>query len=148
MAEGAISAVVRGFERLMNSGGVTGLSEEQLLDRFVSLRDESAFEAIVLRHGPMVRGVCRRLLRDANDVDDAFQATFLVLARKANTLRRRERLGNWLYGVSYRIASRLRSNAWRRSERESKTEAVEKLAVYREFVPDDGPALHEEIHRL
>jgi RNA polymerase sigma factor (sigma-70 family) len=148
MAEGAISAVVGGFERLMTSGGVTGLSEEQLLDRFVSLRDESAFEAIVLRHGPMVRGVCRRLLRDANDVDDAFQATFLVLARKANSLRRRERLGTWLYGVSYRIASRVRSNAWRRSERESKTDPVEKLAVYRESVPDDGPTLHEEIHRL
>ncbi len=150
MAEGAISAVVREFERLMTSGGLTALSEEQLLDRFVSLRDESAFEAIVLRHGPMVRGVCRRLLRDANDVDDAFQATFLVLARKASTLRRRERLGNWLYGVSYRIASRVRSTAWRRNQKESKIEGVEELAVYRECVPDadDGPTLHEEIHRL
>ena len=70
--------------------------------------DESAFEALIARHGPMVLGVCRQLLRDPNDVDDAFQATFLVLVRKAGTLRRRDLLGNWLYGVAHRVATRAR----------------------------------------
>ncbi|MCA1685792.1 MAG: RNA polymerase sigma factor, partial [Planctomycetia bacterium] len=79
MASGTVGAVARQLERLFTSGGVTGLSEGQLLDRFVTRRDEAAFEALVSRHGPMVLGVCRRLLRDPNDVDDAFQATFLVL---------------------------------------------------------------------
>ena len=77
-------------------------------------RDESAFEALVARHGPMVLGVCRQLLRDPNDVDDAFQATFLVLVRKAGTLRRCDLLGNWLYGVAYRVALRARSLTARR----------------------------------
>ncbi len=150
MAGGAISAVVSGFERLMTSGGLSALSEEQLIDRFVCLHDESAFEAIVLRHGPMVRGVCRRLLRDANDVDDAFQATFLVLARKAGTLRRRERLGNWLYGVSYRIALRVRVSAsWRRREKESTAEGGRGAGCVLDALHDDDVStLHEEVHRL
>src|SRR5262245_66276151 len=90
MASGAVGVVARGLGRLFTAGGVAGLSEGQLLDRFVTRRDEAAFEALVARHGPMVLGVCRQLLRDPNDVDDAFQATFLVLVRKAGTLRRRE----------------------------------------------------------
>src|SRR5258708_5324157 len=91
MASGAMGAVCRQLERVFSSGGVTGLSEGQLLDRFVTRRDDVAFEALVARHGPMVMGVCRRLLRDPNDVDDAFQATFLVLVRKPRTRRRRDR---------------------------------------------------------
>ena len=86
--------------RLFLEGTSIGSSEGELLDRFVRARDESAFEALVARHGPMVLGVCRQLLRDPNDVDDAFQATFLVLVRKAATLRRCDLLGNWLYGVA------------------------------------------------
>src|SRR5271157_1389532 len=69
--------VVHQLERLFGHGTVTGLSEEQLLDRFATARDESAFEALVERHGPMVLGVCRQFLRDPNDVEDAFQATFI-----------------------------------------------------------------------
>ena len=90
--------------RLFLQGSLIGSSEGELLDRFVRGRDESAFEALVARHGPMVLSVCRQLLRDPNDVDDAFQATFLVLVRKAGTLRRCDLLGNWLYGVAYRVA--------------------------------------------
>src|SRR5438309_1496627 len=74
------------------------LSDAQLLERYVAVRDEVAFEALVRRHGPMVLGVCRRLLVNSYDAEDAFQATFLVLARKAPSVQPREKIGNWLYG--------------------------------------------------
>ena len=121
------SAVVRGIERIFNQGSLTGLSEGQLLRRFAA-GDEGAFEAIVTRHGPIVLGVCRRLLHDRRDVEDAFQATFLVLLRKAGALRDGELLGPWLHGVAYRVASRVRSRAFRRPAEERKgaqPEAVE-----------------------
>ncbi len=82
------------------------LTDGELLERFVSGRDETAFAALVSRHGPMVLGICRRLLRHAQDAEDAFQATFLVLVRKAGGIGRRELLGNWLYGVAVRVAGR------------------------------------------
>ena len=103
--------------RLFRHGTTAGLSEGELLERFVRGNDEAAFEVLMARHGPMVLGVCRQLLRDPNDVDDAFQATFLVLVRKAGTLRRRDLLGNWLYGVAFRVATRARAVAARRSAR-------------------------------
>src|SRR5687768_2216486 len=80
------------------------LSDEQLLDRFVRRRDEGAFAALVRRHGPMVLGVCRRVLRDGHHAEDAFQATFLILVRKAELIQERQLLHNWLYGVAYRTA--------------------------------------------
>jgi RNA polymerase sigma-70 factor (ECF subfamily) len=81
-----------------------GLTDGQLLGQFVARRDEAAFGALVRRHGPMVFGVCRRILRHAQDAEDAFQATFLVLARKASRVANREAVGSWLYGVAYRAA--------------------------------------------
>jgi RNA polymerase sigma factor (sigma-70 family) len=101
-------AVVREFQQLLEPGTVTGLTERQLLARFVESGDPVAFEAIVRRHGPMVYTVCRQTLRDANDVDDAFQATFLLLIRKASALRQPDRIGPWLYGVAFRVAHRAR----------------------------------------
>ncbi len=109
--------LIHQLERLFQHGTATGLTEGELLERFVASQDESAFEALIARHGPMVLGVCRRLLRDPNDVDDAFQATFLVLVRKAATLRRRDLLGNWLYGVAHRVATRSRCLSARRLAR-------------------------------
>jgi len=147
MAAGQLNGVVRQIERLFGAGGVTGMSEGQLLERFVSKRDEAAFEALVARHGPMVLGVCRQFLRDPNDVEDAFQATFLVLVRKAATLRDRNLLGNWLYGVAYRVAVRARTVAARRHATE--TTGIEELAMDRESTHHElRPWLHEEIHRL
>jgi RNA polymerase sigma factor (sigma-70 family) len=106
------------IHRLFARGTVSGLSEGQLLARFVGERDESAFEAIISRHGRMVLGVCWRLLADPADVEDAFQATFLVLVRKAGSLSDREALANWLYGVALRVATRLRRDRSRRGGRE------------------------------
>ncbi len=111
-------SVLGGIQRLFGRGSVSGLSEGQLLARFVGDRDEVAFEAIVSRHGPMVLGICRRLLDDPHDVEDAFQATFLVLVRRAGSLRDRDLLANWLYGVALRIATRCRRDRTRRRVRE------------------------------
>ena len=145
MASGAKGAAVRQLERLYTTGGVSGLTEDQLLDRFVARNDEAAFEAIVARHGPMVLSVCRRWLRDPNDVDDAFQATFLVLVRKAGSLRQRGLLGNWLYGVAYKVAVRARTDSARRQAMEKNVKSD--LAVSTEASKTD-PELDEEIHRL
>jgi RNA polymerase sigma factor (sigma-70 family) len=93
-------------------------TDGQLLEHFISRRDETAFEALLRRHGPMVRGVCRRILGDVHAADDAFQATFLVLVRKAASVRPREAVGNFLYGVAYRTAleARRRMARWRAHE--------------------------------
>jgi RNA polymerase sigma factor (sigma-70 family) len=95
-----------------------GLCDHRLLERFVATRDEGAFASLVERHGTMVLGVCRRVLGDRHHAEDAFQATFLVLARKASGLRQPDSLGNWLYGVAYRTALEARTKAVRRQARE------------------------------
>src|SRR5205814_1177988 len=94
------------------------LGDAQLLRQFIARQDQAAFELLVRRHGPMVLNVCRRVLGNVHDAEDAFQATFLVLARKAATLTARDLLGNWLYGVAYRTALRARSAAHRRRVKE------------------------------
>jgi RNA polymerase sigma factor (sigma-70 family) len=148
MASAQFAVVYRQIGRLFRIGSVAGLSEGQLLDRFVSRRDDAAFEAIVARHGPMVLSVCRAMLRDPNDVDDAFQAVFLVLVRKADALRQRERLGNWLYGVAQRVARRARSDAARRRERLSTgPEPADSAEADLERF-DLRPLIHEEVNRL
>jgi RNA polymerase sigma factor (sigma-70 family) len=96
----------------------TELTDGQLLGRYVTARDAAAFETLVRRHGPMVLGVCRRLLPNLHDAEDAFQATFLVLVRKATTIRPRDAVGSWLYGVAYRAAQKVRVAAARRRSKE------------------------------
>jgi RNA polymerase sigma factor (sigma-70 family) len=97
-------------------------TDADLLDRFAVDGDQEAFAAIVRRHGPMVFGVCRRVLRDPHDAEEAFQVTFLVLVRKGGRLAQPERLGNWLYGVAYRVARKAKGTSARR-------EAHERLAA-------------------
>src|SRR5262245_14538801 len=86
--------------RFLDRRAALALDDAQLLERYVDAHDETAFAALLERHGPMVLGVCRRLLRHEQDAEDAFQATFLVFVRKAATLRRHGSLGGWLYGVA------------------------------------------------
>jgi RNA polymerase sigma factor (sigma-70 family) len=90
------------------------LSDAELLDRYLTQHDDSAFEVLVWRHGGMVLGVCRRILRGTQDIEDAFQATFLTLVRRASTISKREALGSWLYKVAYRIALAAQAQAAKR----------------------------------
>src|SRR5262249_17598778 len=123
MATRQANPVLRHIRGLAGEGNLSRLTDRQLLERFTAQADQAAFEAIVRRHGPMVLRVCRSVLRDEHAADDAFQATFLVLARKAGSLRRQELLSSWLYGVAHRVAARARVDAARRLNREARAEA-------------------------
>lgn len=114
MEKGSRGALVRQIDEVFRTGTLSGVPDGRLLERFVAQRDEVALEVLIARHQSLVLGVCRRFLRDPNDVEDAFQATLLVLVRQARTIRVRDSLGPWLYGVAYRIAVRARANARRR----------------------------------
>ena len=121
MAQVMTASVARQIGSLFAGGSVTGLSDRQLIERFIGRRDpagEAAFAALVARHGPMVLGVCRQLLGDRHHAEDAFQATFLVLARKARSIHDPDRLGNWLYGVALRTAKKARCRLARRRQSE------------------------------
>jgi RNA polymerase sigma factor (sigma-70 family) len=145
------SGVLRNIGTLFSDGMLGGLTDGQLLERVVNRNDssaEDAFTILIERHGPMVWGVCRRLLHDRHAAADAFQATFLVLVRRASAVRVDDTLGPWLYGVSRRVAARARATTLRRRARESSgVEASAGLA------PDPCRAerlaiLDEEIGRL
>ena len=90
--------------RLFDTGSLSGLSEWELLEQFLAHRDELAFQVLVSRHGPMVLGICRRMLANAADVEDAFQATFLVLLKRAGSLGPGDAIAAWLHGVAVRVA--------------------------------------------
>jgi RNA polymerase sigma factor (sigma-70 family) len=145
---------------LFGAGTCTGLTDGELLERFLARRDESgerAFEALVTRHGPMVLRVCRNLLDDPTDVHDAFQAVFLVLARRAGSIRQSGSVGGWLHGVAARLAARARGSAIRRRVRDRRTiEAAEinaAVATDASAEPsiercDGGAIVHQEVNRL
>jgi RNA polymerase sigma factor (sigma-70 family) len=124
-------------------------TDAQLLDWFIEHRDEAAFTALVRRHGPMVWGVCRRLL-DHHDAEDAFQATFMVLVRKAAAIRPREMVGNWLYGVAHQTALHARRTAARRRLRERQVIEMPDLQAAEPNGPwqDLQPLLDQELSRL
>jgi RNA polymerase sigma factor (sigma-70 family) len=149
MTSGRYGLVLREVGRLLGGETASGVGAGQLLERFAADRDEAAFEALVGRHGPMVLGTCRRMLADPHDVDDAFQATFLVLARKAGSIRDADRLGPWLHGVARRVAARSRALSARRKSFERP--AVEEPAAESPDLlegSDLREALDEELARL
>src|SRR5262245_10891331 len=113
------TALLRHLRRLASQHSIGAVSDSALLERFVRCRDEGAFSALVARHGPLVLRVCRRVLADAHTAEDAFQATFLVLARRAGAIRRRQRLAGWLHGVAYRVALKARTAETLRQGRET-----------------------------
>jgi RNA polymerase sigma factor (sigma-70 family) len=120
MAACSLSRVVQHLRRvvLLRDGG--GLTDGELLDRFLTSRDEAAFAALVRRHGPMVMGVCRRVLGNSHDAEDAFQSTFVVLVRRAAAVVPRDLVGNWLHGVAYRTSLEARATRARRQSKENR----------------------------
>jgi len=150
MAIETLGAALRQINRLLADGSVTGFSDSQLLDRFVSGHDAAAFEALVARHGPMVLSVCRGVLKDLNDAEDAFQATFLILVKKSGTFRGHVALGPWLYQVAHRVAIRANAAAARRRvcERQAGQMAAATSTSGPAAQDESLQALHEEIARL
>ncbi len=145
----SLSAAVRQVRKLAAPDDTAAASDAHLLDRFRTTGDEAAFAALVRRHGPLVMGVCRRVLRHHQDAEDAFQATFLVLARKAASIRRRTALTSWLYGVARRVAGDARRAAARRQARERRATNMghaqpDLEAAWREL----QGALAQEVERL
>jgi RNA polymerase sigma factor (sigma-70 family) len=124
------------------------LRDGELLGAFVTARDAAAFEELLRRHGPMVLGVCRRVLRDAHDAEDAFQAAFLVLARRAASVVPREAVGNWLYGVACRTALEARRMIARRRAREKQAAAAPRPTDSEPCPPDLHDLLDHELSRL
>ena len=156
MAEGTKRQLEAGLRTLFGVGTVVGLSDSELLDLFLVAGGpaaELAFAALIEWHGPMVWRVCRDVLRESNDADDAFQATFLILARRAGAIRERSSLGPWLHGVALRVARSSRSRAMRRRKREQVVARVvagsEQGESSTDFdLHDAAPILHEEVGRL
>ena len=164
MARAAAGSLVQQIEILLEGGSAAGLSDRQLLARFTVEKDgvrEAAFAALVTRHGPMVLEVCQQVVGDRHHAEDAFQAVFLVLARKAGSIRDPDLLGNWLYGVALRTARKARVRLARQRQHEEgdfmrRPGAGSRVPVEPLVQPAEPPllareqaeVLHEEIGRL
>jgi RNA polymerase sigma factor (sigma-70 family) len=148
MVTAQAGGVLRQLHRLLGAEGLDGLNDGQLLERFAARGDQAAFALLVRRHGPMVLGVCRRLLRGA-DAEDAFQATFLVLFRRARALDRRGSLAGYLYTVAYHVALRARAASVRRRSQERQVVDMPRADCRAEEVWRDlQPVLDDELNRL
>ena len=147
MADGTLTEFLHRLRRSLRVRGEAEMTDPDLLRRFLENREEAAFAALVERHGPMVLGVCRHLVTNAADADDAFQATFLVLVRRASSIRKPQLLGNWLYGVAHRVAARARLQAARRRDRERPEVEMMATDPSRE-ASEWNPVLHEELNHL
>jgi RNA polymerase sigma factor (sigma-70 family) len=156
MASAATPSLVRQLRSLFAGGSAAGLSDRELLERFIADRgpdDQAAFAALVARHGPMVLGLCRQLLGDHHHAEDAFQAVFLVLARQARSIRDPDLLGHWLYGVALRTARKAYGRLDRRRRTEEvgaarRPEACLAEQPRRMLALEQAEALHGEIDRL
>jgi RNA polymerase sigma factor (sigma-70 family) len=138
---------IRGMVLLQDGAGLT---DGQLLENYVSSREETAFAALVRRHGPMVWGVCRRVLSSHQDAEDAFQATFLVLVRRAGSVAVPDLLANWLHGVARQTALKARAMAARREarERQGMDDVQEPAVADQELWDDLRPLLDQELRSL
>jgi RNA polymerase sigma factor (sigma-70 family) len=149
MATCPMSEVIRQLRKAVLLRDGAGLTDGQLLEDYVHRGNEAALAALVGRHGPMVWGVCRRVLSSYHDAEDAFQATFLVLVRKATSITSTELLANWLFGVAYQTALNARAATARRRVRERQVSPMPEPAVSaQDLWPDLQPVLDEELSRL
>src|SRR5437762_8494235 len=148
MATAQLGTLVRQIQRLAAGPGACAWPDHQLLDAFTTRRDQAAFAALVGRHGSMVLRTCRRVLGHEQDAEDAFQATFLVLARNSGTIRHRQALAGWLHGVAYRTAMKAKRSAARRRNHEAGLPAVAPQATASPTWDDVQAVLDEEVQRL
>ncbi|SIN80112.1 RNA polymerase sigma factor, sigma-70 family [Singulisphaera sp. GP187] len=151
MARAALGTAFEHLRYIFGAGSVAGLGDRELLVRYSGSNDEVAFEALVNRHGPMVLATCRAVLRNEHDVEDAFQATFLVLAKKAGSIRGGDALGGWLHRVAYRASVQASVDTVRRRRKEAELSALAPANGSRPGPETDHewkPILHEEIGRL
>jgi RNA polymerase sigma factor (sigma-70 family) len=149
MANSPISTVIQHLRMTLRQPGEADLSDAHLLRQFIEQHDEAAFAALTRRHGPMVMAVCLRVAHNRQDAEDAFQATFLVLVRKAASIASRHLLGNWLYGVAYNTALKARAAAVKRRSREKQvTDMPEPAMAEPERWHDLLPHLDQELTRL
>jgi RNA polymerase sigma factor (sigma-70 family) len=140
---------MRHLHNLAGGEAVRTLTDSQLLERFVGARDELAFAELVQRHGRLVRSVCRQVLRHEHDAEDAFQATFLILARKAGSIHRREAVVSWLYGVAFRTAMKARrASARRRAPAPASPPRAAESPVLEAGLRELQAILDEEVRRL
>src|SRR6516162_1454542 len=149
MADTRHHPILNYLRRVLGTEAVGGVTDAELLRRFVNGRDEAAFELLLWRHAGMVLHVCRQILHDHQTVEDAFQATFLIFVRKANAISRRESLGGWLYRVAYRIALKARAQAKKLAATDAELHRIEAPAE-----AEDGELrelrrlICEEVNRL
>jgi RNA polymerase sigma factor (sigma-70 family) len=152
MKTGSARSVLRQIRTIFTLGTFGGLTDAQLLELFLTRQGdeaEDAFAALVHRHAPMVLGVCRRMLRDPDDAEDAFQAAFFILARRAASIGRRGQLASWLHGVAVRTASEARRSTARQRARERRLMEVSRVdSAPAEEWDDHLPLLDEELNRL
>src|SRR5262245_54283138 len=149
MANGQLRTAFRQLSRMLSRPDPGNAPDRQLLQRFTALRDEEAFATLVQRHGPLVWGVCWRALRHAQDAEDCFQATFVVLARRAGSVRWHESVANWLYGVASRVAAEARAKRTRRHARERQAIVMpEEKPMPDEATRELCEVLDEELGRL
>ena len=150
MADAASSPLAQLIRRALDDPRVRSCSDQELLRRFLAEQDEAAFEALLRRHGPMVLDVCRGVLANEADAEDAFQATFLVLARKAASIRKAASLASWLHGVAYRVARKAQAESARRDKHEGRASQDRPVAAAADDLTwrEVRQVVHEELSRL
>jgi RNA polymerase sigma factor (sigma-70 family) len=149
MATPTLGTFLRSLKQAMGAEALASCSDRELVEQFRSARGDAVFRAILERHGPMVLQVCRRVLSSPTDVEDAFQATFLILIRRGHTVRRHSSLASWLHGVAWRSALKLRTQSDRRRRREARTAESTPTAVTDDTTWGElRGILDEELQRL
>src|SRR5262245_8888705 len=148
MAEQQLSDVIRYIRRVAGTHH-KAWTDRQLLTEFATRNDQAAFTTLVKRHGPMVMGICRRVLHQVQDAEDAFQATFILLARRSTRIRKQESLASWLHGVAFRMAHNAKRSASRRRKYEGTVQPASALSPTAELEWREVQAiLDDEIQRL